>query len=763
MTRLLRGSPFAALLVCILILLYFPLDPKATVRDGASRAVAELIAPNRSHWNRSAQPRAALGPMPLLFTANQEQLDDQVIYYARGGDLSLFFTVGGVTFALAERSDRKASGGDGSLLRQEANVIGSARPTRRWSLKLDFVGANSSVRPTGQERTTTTVNYFRGPRQQWKAGLPVYSRVVYADLWPGIDLVYAGDQSQLKYTLMVRPGANPSVIKLRYRGATSVRLNDKGQLEIATPAGSLIDDAPYSYQVVGGRQQQVASAYLLDASTLTFGFAVEGYDRNQPLILDPTVLVFAGYIGGEDVDHAHSIVVDSTGNIYIAGQTTSDETTFPVNVGPDVTYNLSSDVFVAKLKPDGTGLIYLGYIGGARSESAGAIAVDKMGNLFVVGHTGSTEASFPEVGGPDLTHNGSSDAFVAKVSADGTDLLYAGYIGGAGEDVGTGIALDKSGNAYVSGWSSFVSDGTFPVNVGPDLTYNGGSSDGFIAKVRADGSALVYAGYIGGDKDDFGGNVGGGIAVDNDGNAIVTGATTSSETSFPVLVGPDLTHNGDNDAFVAKVKADGSGLIYCGYIGGAAYDAGSDIAIDDSGNAYINGSVTSTEATFPILIGPDLRYNGGQDAFVAKVRADGTALVYAGYVGGTMSEGGTGIAVDEKGSAYVTGNTSSSEATFPARGGPDVTYNGNGDAFIVQIQADGRAVVSAGYVGGAALDTGLDIALDTAANAYIIGQTSSSQTTFPAIGGPDVTFNGGVDGFVAKIGKSLIYIPLVRK
>ncbi|MCL4289187.1 MAG: DUF11 domain-containing protein, partial [Thermoleophilia bacterium] len=297
----------------------------------------------------------------------------------------------------------------------------------------------------------------------------------------------------------------------------------------------------------------------------------------------------------------------------------------------------------------------------------------------------SSEASFPVVGGPDLTHNGDWDAFVAKVATDGTALAYAGYVGGSSFDAGYGVAVDGAGAAYVAGHTN-SSEASFPVVGGPDLTHNG-DWDAFVAKVAADGTALAYAGYVGGTDLDGGY----GVAVDGSGAAYVTGNTRSSEASFPVLGGPDPTYNGDTpglgagDAFVAKLAADGSGLVYAGYIGGSSEDAGRGIAVDGAGAAYVTGYTKSSEASFPAADGPDSTFNGGRDAFVAKVAADGSGLAYAGYVGGSGYDAGYGVAVDGAGAAYVAGYTESSEASFPVVGGPDLTYNGGEDAFVAKV------------------------------------------------------------------------------
>ena len=646
----------------------------------------------------------AYGQLPLYFIENQGQLDPQVSYYIQGRDKSIYFTPAGVTFALR--------GPDAEALEEESPVSrisyragsrwtrGADEAARRWVVKLDFVGANGDVRPRGEEPTPAVISYFKGRREEWKAGLGTCASLVYEDLWPGIDLVYRGTVNRLKYTFLVHPGADPEQIRLAYRGA-EVSLDQAGQLQVVTPAGGFQDDKPYAYQEDDGQRDEVAAAYVLEGEGAgegqVYGFRLGAYDPSLPLVIDPAMLVYAGYIGGSGNDFGNGIAVDGAGNAYITGFTLSTEASFPATVGPDLTFNGGVfDAFVAKVNPGGTALVYAGYIGGAGFDRGFAIAVDGAGNAYVTGITESTEASFPVTVWPDLTFNdaagplrlGLGDAFVAKVNPGGTALVYAGYIGGARGDQGRGIAVDSAGNAYVTGITRST-EASFPATVGPDLTFNGPGGDAFVAafvaKVNPGGTALVYAGYIGGAR----GDQGRGIAVDSAGNAYVTGFTSSTEASFPVTVGPDLTFNGgvfDADAFVAKVNPGGTALVYAGYIGGSGNDFGSGIAVDGAGNAYITGPTLSTEASFPATAGPDLTFNGGVfDAFVAKVNPGGTALVYAGYIGGAGDDKGRGIAVDSAGNAYVTGFTRSTEASFPVTVGPDLTFNGGGDAFVAKV------------------------------------------------------------------------------
>jgi hypothetical protein len=675
-----------------------------------------------------SQIEQIFGQLPLYFVENRGQVNSEVSYYVRGRD-SVYFTSRGMTVALTSKDEK------------------------RWAVAVDMVGARRGLKPEAGDRTEAVVSYFKGPRPQWKTGLPTYGSVVYREAWPGIDLSWSGTAGRLEDTFVVRPGADPGRIRLRYRGATSVKLDETGGLGVTTPAGGFSVDRPHAYQELNGKRVDVPVSFVLErkGAEPVYGFRIGRYDRTRPVVIDPVMLLYCGYIGGDSDDGGYGIAVDGAANAYVTGYTRSDEATFPVTVGPDLSCNedgtmFGFDAFVAKVGANGTGLVYAGYIGGNYNDEGYGIAVDAAGNAYVTGETTSSEATFPVTVGPSLTYKGSHDAFVAKVSSDGTNLLYAGYIGGNCGDGGYGIAVDDAGSAYVTGFTC-TDQTSFPVTVGPDLSYNGGT-DAFVAKVKADGTGLVYAGYIGGlDEDD-----GEGIALDGAGNAYVTGVTWSSDASFPVTVGPDLTSNGGfTDAFVAKVKADGAGLVYSGFIGGDLEDHGYSIAVDGAGNAYVTGETTSAEATFPVTVGPDLSYNGGTDAFVAKVKADGTGLVYAGYVGGTGNEGGRGIAVDSAGNAYVTGGTALS-AFFPVRDGPDLTPNGAWDAFVAEVKADGTGLVYGGCIGGQRDEEGRGIAVDSAGNAYVTGRTFSDEGTFPVAVGPDLTSNGLDDAFVAKVG-----------
>jgi len=721
------------------------------------------------------------GRMPLHFIANQGQLDKAVDYYVPGSDKTVYFSRGGLTIVMEKRKAAR----DGKRTEDPIGTAGKRITTggrepqltdsapERWAVKLDFVGSNPDCRPSGKDKTDAVISYFKGKPEDWKTDLPTYSRVVYPDIWPGIDLVYHGTYDRLKYEFVVRPGADPSQVQLVYRGPSEVKIGADGRLEVATPAGGFADDIPTAYQDIEGRRAPVPAAYKLlpagDAGrgnvpghesgqeadrSFAYGFEVGAYDKSRTLVLDPALLVYCGYVGGNGTESGTGIAVDGSGNAYITGSTISTETTFPVVAGPDLTYNAGYDVFVAKVNAAGTGLVYCGYIGGDGADYGNGIAVDAAGCAYVTGTTDSSDTTFPVSVGPDLIHGqhpgtgGYPDAFVAKVNAAGTGLVYCGYIGGRDEDRGYAIAVDGSGCAYVTGFTTNYESLGFPVLVGPDLTHNG-SVDAFVTKVNASGTGFVYSGYIGGDGSDYGH----GIAVDGSGRAYVAGVVYSDHTTFPAAVGPDLTFNGVADAFVARVSASGAGLDYCGFIGGSEQDIAYGIAVDGSGCAHVTGVTFSTESTFPVTVGPDMSSNGLSDAFVAKVTASGDHLEYAGFVGGSLADYGNGIAVDGKGNAYVTGETASSESSFPVVSGPDLTYNANRDAFVAKVKPGGYGLEYCGYIGGTNYDWGAAVAVDGSGNAYVTGRASySSAPGFPVTGGPDLTFNGGPDdAFVAKV------------
>ena len=366
--------------------------------------------------------------------------------------------------------------------------------------------------------------------------------------------------------------------------------------------------------------------------------------------------------------------------------------------------------------------------------------------------TGDTlSTNFPTAGALQTTYGGGRDAFVAKLNASGTALIYSTYLGGSDLDAGHLIAVDSLGNAYITG---LTRSSDFPTTAGALQTTSGGGFDAFISKLNSSGSALIYSTYLGGSNDD----VGFGIAVDTLGNAYVNGYTFSS--NFPTTVGAlQTTFGGVRDAFVSKVNSSGSALIYSTFMGGSNDDVGASIVVDSIGNAYVNGYTNSID--FPTTAGAfQTTLGGGYDQYISKLNSSGSALIYSTYLGGSGSEQAqVGIAVDSSGNAYVAGGTQSTN--FPTTPGALQTAFGGGadDAFVSKLNSSGSALIYSTYLGGSNVDVGEGIALDSSGNAFVTGYTNSSD--FPTTAGaPQTTIGGGFDVFVSTLnsnGSALIF------
>jgi hypothetical protein len=700
------------------------------------------VAAHDAATESSKAAKEAFGKLPLYFLENQGQLDPRVSFYVPGREQTLYFTPQGISFALTP-----------------------AHQSSQWNLQLKFVGANPHVQPRGREQAAAEFNYFTGAADEWQTGVKTYTSIVYENLWPGIDLVYAGHVNQMKYEFHVKPGADPAQIKLAYHGAESLALTAAGALEIKTPITSFNDDQPVSYQEIAGQRVNVPTAYALERTGHAYHFTLGAYDRSQPLVIDPAMLMYCGYIGGSGTDIGTDIAADKEGNAYVTGFTNSKHkgviNPFPVTVGPELAFQSDNvcgdcyDAFVAKVNKEGK-LVYCGYIGGNKSDSGYGITVDSKGRAYVVGQTASTK--FPVNVGPKLVKSGTHDGFIARVSADGKTLEYCGYIGGtANNDTAVDVAVNSDFEAFVVG-STDSKDllNVMGASTSWQWTYGDGLGDAYALKIKDGGASVVYGGFIGGVQWD----VGTSIDVDAKGNAYVGGYTQSDHATFPIKIGPDLTFNGSQDGFVARINDKGDGLDYCGYLGGSGDDDVSGLAVTEGGEAYLTGGTTSNN--LPIAgAAADASYNGSGDAFIAVVKEDGSSLALSGYFGGKQSESGIAISLDASGNAYITGATDSDESTFPVTDGPDLTFNGTADVFVAKLRNDGM-VIYCGYLGGKLEDVPWGIATDKTlpdAEAFLVGRTNSTQThAFPLLNGPDLTFNGngpplGNDAFVAKISK----------
>jgi hypothetical protein len=463
-------------------------------------------------------------------------------------------------------------------------------------------------------------------------------------------------------------------------------------------------------------------------------------------------LAYSTYLGGGGDDYGYSITIDGSGNAYITGETWSSN--FPTTAGAfDTSYNGGvpyTDVFVTKLNASGTAVVYSTYLGGGSDDAGSGITVDGSGNAYITGDTLSFD--FPTTPGAfDTLFNGGgyyNDVFVAKLNSSGTVVVYSTFLGGGSSDYGNGIAIDGSGNAYITGYTG--SD-DFPTTPGASDTIYNGNSDVFVTKLNPGGTAVVYSTYLGGGSGDYGY----GIAIDSSRNAYITGVTAS--INFPITAGTwDTSLNGDNDSFVTKLNPSGSAMEYSTYLGGNDEDAGNNIAVDASGNAYLIGYTNSND--FPTTAGAfDTSFHGSDGGYVTKLNPSGTGLVYSTYFGGSGWDYVRGIAVDISGNAYLTGITASSD--FPTTiDAWDTGSNGGEDVFVSKLNPSGTALVYSTYLGGSGIEYGYGIAVDAADNVYLTGYTNSGN--FPTTAGSlDTSYNGNYDVFVTKLSlsPSLVY------
>ncbi len=664
--------------------------------------------------------RDSLDRLSLSFVPNVGQVDGDVRYYAHGENSVFAFAPGRV-------------------------VLSFSRGAQGEALHLVPVDARPDVAPEARHRGRAQINYLLGSKRL--TNLPTYGEVVYPDVWPGIDLAFRGKGGALKYELRIAPGADPSRIHLAYEGADDMSISAGGNLLVDTPLGSLRDSQPRTFQRVGGKRVSVDSRYVLDERAGTFGFEVgASHDPTRPLVIDPGP-DYSTFLGGTQNEIGIDIAVGADGSAYVTGGTRSSAD-FPITPGAfDTSYNNAPgdpfrDIYVAKLNPSGSSLVYATYIGGNQAESGLGITVDAGGHAFVSGGTGSPD--FPTTPGAfDETHNGFEDVYVVKLSPDGSSLVYSTVIGGASVEgeFAPGIALDNSGNAFITGGTGSPE---FPTTLGAfDRTHTGtGQLDAFVAKVNPTGSALMYSTLLGGGKHDTGFRIA--VAA---GVAHVTGDTQS--TAFPTTAGAfDRTHNGGQDAFAAKVHAGGRSLLYATYLGGTAFEYARGIDLGADGSAYLTGGTSSPE--FPTTPGAfDRSYNRFEDGYVAKLNSAGTALSYSTFVGGGAKDRSNSVAVDNAGNAYITGETAS--ADFPTTPGAfDASFNGEQDAFLVKLNAGSSGPLAAStFLGGNAVDFGRGIAPGPGGSVIVTGRAGSSN--FPTTGGAfDTSQNGGLDAFVTK-------------
>jgi uncharacterized repeat protein (TIGR01451 family) len=938
---------FFALILAALINPYWRVfsmrSPEMRTADARGAAVSDDAA-------ATSRATDAYGRLPLSFEANHGQTDPHVLFLTRAQGYGLYLTADGAVFSFN----------------------GLPAP-----LRMRLQGAANTTRVSGLDELQGKVNYLIGNKtERWRTNIPTYARVRYEQIYPGVDLVYYGNQRQLEYDFVVAPNASFKQIRLAFEGAAKLKLNRRGDLVWQTGPHKVTLLRPHAYQEIDGNRRAIAAGYTVNANG-QIAFQVGHYDRTQPLVIDP-ILSYSTYLGGSSQDVAQSIAVDSSGNAYITGQTFSSNFPTIPQLFPNV-----SDAFVTKLNATGTAVVYSTLLGGSGSDIGTNIACDAAGSAYIVGQTTSTD--FPVFAALHPTFGGVADAFVVQLNASGSAPVFSTFLGGRARDAATSVAVDNGGNAYITGttgspdfpttnplqdsragntifkttnaaadwtmsdsgllagsvldlvfnpanpsimyaatdigiykttdaglnWNALGGQPTLPINKlaidpsNPNIIYVAGltgmskSIDGgnsftainnglntlFARAVAIDPvtpttlyassiSNIVYKSIDGGANwtESFINTVNtvNGLLIDPNTPATIYAATNrgvfkstnsavswaSSNTGFPFssiainslaidqinnllyaatsnsgifksvnaggnwtnissslppfsvsLVTPDpsnasiiyavsnsvvfktvdagvtwtqsnngipntgasalllspvqpgtlyLASSSATDAFVTKLSTGGASQIYSTYLGGSIGDAGNGIAIDSSGNAYVVGTTSSTNFPTANAIQP-ARDPNSLDAFVTKLNASGSALVYSTFLGGNSNDTAAAVAVDNSGNAYVTGTTLSQN--FPTANAFQATNPSfSNKAFVTKINAAGSALVYSTYLGGSFNDDGVDIAVDAAGSAYVVGTTNS--INFPVAGALQPTLSGASDAFVTKFapnGMSLVY------
>lgn len=688
-----------------------------------------------------------LGQLPLSFEANTGQTDARVKFLSRGSNYGLYLTSDEAVMVFRSH-------------KQPDNKIKNAHSLakRREVVRMKLVGADKDAKPEGLDELPGKTNYFLGNNSsKWRTDVSNYRKIKYEEIYRGIDLVYYGNSGELEYDFVVAPHADPGTIKLKFNGVTGIKLARNGDLMLSTKTATVRHQKPLIYQEGNGTRTPVDGGYVL-GSKGEVSFKLGTYDKTRPLIIDP-VIAYSTFLGGTDLDEGFGIALDPSGNIYIAGIT--DSTDFPlenpfqsINKGGNEPVDFY-ELYVSKLDPTGQSLIYSTYLGGVGTDRGGFIAVDNDGNLHITGSTTSTD--FPVANAYQPTYGGgSSDAFLTKLGPAGNFLIYSTYLGGNGPlylpgnylEIGNAITFDNVGNAYLAGETDSFN---FPVLQPLKATKGGSSSasDAFLLKMSTAGS-LLFSTYLGGNNND---DAALGMTTDTAGNIYLSGSTFS--TDFPVLNAPSfLSQNASrSNAFVMKLSADLSSIIYSTLIGGNGHESAGAIAVDTSQNVYLGGSTFSHD--FPVLNAfqpinptPDVEVNADPTGWITKLQSDFSFIHYSTYLGGNDYSVVSTVALDPSNSLWVYGNTIATD--FPVVDAIYTANRGFQDETLSKFSPDGTTLTFSTYLGGNNYDRPGKMVLNSDGEIYLSGTTSSSN--FPLLNAYQPTYGGGFeDAFIMKI------------
>jgi hypothetical protein len=664
-----------------------------------------------------ALPLAAQSPKgqflksPLVFEPNRGQADPAVKFLSHANGHSVF-------------------------LRETDAVFAFANPAITVRMKL--VGQNPQPVVEGVDLQGGVTNYLVGnDRSAWRTSVPQFAKVKYGNVYPGIDLIYYGNQRQLEYDFVVAPHADPAPVQLEFEGADQVSLGPEGDLILRTSGGDVRQERPIAFQMRKGVREPVEVEFVLNGKRATFDLGE--YDHSLPLVIDPK-FIWATYLGGPGDDQGNDVVVDADGFVYVTGATEN----LDVEPAGVLAAPLGTDfqAFVTKINPAGA-IVFTTYFGGAGTDESHSLALDPAGNMYITGFTLSTD--FPTVNAFQKTLSGTQDAYALKLDKNGSTLVYSTYFGGNSTDRGFGIAVDPGGNAIFAG-ATLSRD--FPTTNAFQSFFAGGLGEAFLTKLGPTGTP-VFSTFLGGNGNDQAYDVG----RDDDGNIVLTGFTTSQ--NFPTHKALSANYRGGtDDIFITKFNESGSALVFSTYFGGTGSDNGVRLALDKDKKIYVTGYTSSLD--FP-LANPAQLFHGGIndpftptfDAFLIKLHADGQNADFSTYIGGEDHDSGVSVAVDKDGFIYLAGWTTS--LRFYAINALGGFLRGPRDGFVMKIASDSSVVVFSSYLGGFGSEGATSVAVDSSSNVYATGYTLSFD--FPL--NPETMFQGATagmqDGFLVKI------------
>jgi len=684
-----------------------------------------------------------------FFIENKGQWPSEVKYLAKVGGMNAWITNAGVVYDYFKVNRNFNEAETIKMPRNKKQEFEVEHTSIKGHIvKMCLVEANTNPLLQGNNKQEGYYNYIIGnDKTKWASFVPLYRDIEVNNIFKGINIKYYFEGNSIRYDYILKPGSDLTLLKLKFEGQESIRINETGELIIKTSLGEVTNGKLFSYQNDNGTKIEIACRFV-QTEDGTISIKAVGYDKTKELIIDP--LVYSTFIGGNDMDDIYSIKIDDEGNAFLAGYTLSAN--YPTTIGSyQTTEKGFYDAIITKLNSLGSGLIFSTFLGGSDKELSYSIAIDITGNSYLTGETASS--NFPTTAGAYQTNygGGKSDVFITKLNTSGSSLVYSTYLGGNDYDGGNSIAIDKAGNVFITGQTNSLN---YPVS--PDAFQKtnrsrwSGVGDAFITKLNSNGNELIYSTYIGGNNIDCGYS----IAVDLEENAFITGSTNS--TNFPVSPGAfQSNNNGSSDAFVVKLNPTGSNLIFSTLLGGNKNDGGFSLVIDSLGNSYITGFTGSinfpiTSGAFQtIYINPN---SNQQDIFVTKLNPNGNELVYSTYLGGNNEEFAGSIAIDKTGNAYITGySTSDNFPVTPGAFQTSIIHNYRADAIVTKLNPNGSGLVYSTFIGGEESDQGNSIAIDIPGNIFISGNTWSSN--FPITPGVFQTkINGEYhDSFVTKL------------